>query len=404
MDFKVADLCAEKNIKKGFWKPEFKSRFNNDYFDFSNRENYEKELRNRLFKNESDKIVILPNAYPFILSVKCEQFVIWINDANKDPGIEKIATAIEQAHPQYDYHVLLNSEKYRSIKSILHYHAIIKLKEIPVKLTKLIIFHRHGNREAIVKFPIFDNTPYNFDASLLDIGKKNAYQFGKDIKNIYKIDQHLFNKFNFTTSPVKRCEETLENILNGLEINHKVYHWTKLYFGHERSVYQIIDQNPEMKLMNEKYSPLIEKICKLFNIPENEKYSCHFLYDIHSSIQCYKDTCSDIINKFLTPELDKEINDATTESYNLFIQLLSDHLSSQLKNIIDEVNNNHAKFSICSTHDTLVFSLAKYLANKNNIKYNFELPHYLSNIRIETWSDNSHRIYYNNWYLGTIFN
>jgi hypothetical protein len=72
----------------------------------------------------------------------------------------------------------------------------------------------------------------------------------------------------------------------------------------------------------------------------------------------------------------------------------------EIEQIISYFENLNCNLIMYSTHNTLVFILAKYLSFINNINFDFELPSYLSNIRIEEWSDGIIKIYYNNWFLG----
>ncbi len=69
-------------------------------------------------------------------------------------------------------------------------------------------------------------------------------------------------------------------------------------------------------------------------------------------------------------------------------------MKKDLQHIIESVNNYDKKLILCSSHDSLISIIAKYYAIDNNIYDDLELPHYLSNVRIEQWSDNIIRIFY----------
>ena len=81
---------------------------------------------------------------------------------------------------------------------------LIELGSInPKHKTALII--RHGDRELIPTGEIGNEIPIN------ELGRRNAVDFGGCIKN--------FHVNKIYTSPISRCVQTAESILEGLEKN-----------------------------------------------------------------------------------------------------------------------------------------------------------------------------------------
>ena len=144
MEFKSIEKTSITIRKRGFWRPLFKFRYRESYFDKTTRSEFENKLSHDVFGTSNADIVITRNAYPFPFDDGIEQYVVWIKD--KDPGIENIKTVIEKMYPGFDYLVSINKPEYRSIKSILHYHLLLRSPVSSIKLKKLIVFHRHGNR------------------------------------------------------------------------------------------------------------------------------------------------------------------------------------------------------------------------------------------------------------------
>lgn len=405
MEFRTVDNSAKEIIHKGTWMPLFKSRFSDNYYDQNKRSEYETNLRNKIFKNNSD-IVISKNGYPFNIGDNYKQYVIWIKDYHKDPGLKEIIRLIEEKYPSDDYIIYINLYEHRSIKSILHYHAILKQPSEPSFLEKLVVFHRHGNREPILKIPIFENKiKHNYqhnDAVLLQIGHKNAYDFGSDLKKIYKMDEKFLSKSVFLSSPVIRCTETIQNIINSLGIKKNIVPSEELKFG---ICDELNSQSEKNILFRKEYEAILNELDNKFGMAHYFKSSPRRLmdlYDYHSSVQCYRDMGANI-EEILDKDTEEKINIASKEIYNMTSHYNQKVMANELVDIILGTLSIPTNLVVCSTHDTLIFVLVKYIASKNNIVHNFDLPHYLSNFRIEKWSNGIIRIFYNNCYLGSSY-
>lgn len=415
MEFITLENTTSFMIKKGIWKPLFKSRANDNYFDPNLRTEYETDLRNRLFSDNDDKIVIIENSYPFNYEKEISQYVAWIR-TNDDPGIDHIKELVEKKFPGKDYIIHINKPSHRSIQNILHYHAIIR-DPVPVfHLKKLVIFHRHANRDPIIKFAPFEKilgnkytTRLDDNPPLLPIGKLNSVKFGTDLKNIYQFSDDFLDNAIFFTSPKIRCKETSINIINGLGIKNDVFQMNELLtFAQNvvRALNQLPLTGPELINTFNKYEILLNKLNRLFersikitDLSVSQKImllTC--FYDYHSTIECYKDKGIDTKN-FLN-NLEEQLLTATHEIYNLLNHHYQLLLQKDLDNLVTEIIKNNNSLIMCSTHDTIIFLLAKYLAHINDINFNLGLPDYLSNVRIEEWSDGQTRVFYNNYYLG----
>lgn len=417
MEFKTSESMAKIYIKTGFWKPLFKSRLDNTYADFSKRTELEHTLRNQLFGSMSSnpEYTITKNKYPFNLGPGYEQYVIWLKSELVD--ITKIRDIVENTFEtnKLDYHIHLNREIYRSIKSIYHYHMITKIHQ-PIKpqLQHLIIFNRHGNREPIMFFPtiekslgrLFDYSIENHAAELTDIGRSKSNIFGSELHKIYELSNEFVNNNCLMSSPFNRCIDTLYNIANGLNIESaSITKSNLLRFKINDELKNVITN----KLLTMKNSPPFEQIIGELNkkLGTKSEISPSKLYDFHSSMKCYEDMSINF-DEIFGKEFIVKFFSATAFYYHAMAEILADICSDKLQYLIGSIVTNTIKSKInltmCSTHDHLIFTLMKLLAKKNNFIHkpsDCELPEYLSNIRIEIWSDET-RVYFNNWYLGQL--
>ncbi|XWV26968.1 hypothetical protein QJ857_gp0081 [Tupanvirus soda lake] len=418
MEFETVDKMALTTSRKGTWKPLFKSRYNNNYFDFSKRDEYETDLKKRIFSNVSGNIVVSPNTYPFNFDPNIIQYVVWIRNSEDDPGIESITKIIETMYPGKDYFIYINKMKGRSIKTIQHYHAMIKPISQPHYLEKIIVFHRHGNRGPIYKFPVFEkilggsNFSNDLDPILLPSGYYNATKFGSNLKNIYSLDEKFIENSIFISSPFKRCRETSKGIAVGFGLIEDT-----TVFDSDKLKIEILNTTKKVHTYTNIFEPIYEDYVGLMTELENilgidnkysnnintyaEKiYALTYIYDYHSTLQCYKDLGIDI-DQFVTKQLQQSLENANIKVYNMLCHAYQSILSEVMKELISFANEFDNKLVMCSTHDTIVFVMAKYLANLENINYDYEIPDYLSNIRIEKWSDGTIRYFYNNWFIGS---
>ena len=477
MQFKTIEGSAMMVIKKGFWRVNFKDRQNDIYFDPNSRTLYETDLRDRLFSDNADEIVINKNTYPFNLCDSAnEQYVIWIRDKINDPEIGFIVKIIEEKFPEMDHLIYVNKPMYRSIKSILHYHCIIKPKSEPAYLKKLTIFHRHANRYPIIKSETFEpavllsqnprstspsadksasskvepavllsqnplstspsadksasskvervlsgnnfneSMEHDSDAKLLPIGHFKSLQFGKDIKQIYLLEDYIVADAIYLTSPKTRCKETMYNIINGLTINKdkiEIHECTKLIFNPTDYDLEAAKDNDIIDTLFDEYYGLVNKLESIIKLYGNyyisgndtdkkgKLLSLVKIYEYHTAIQCYGDLGVNI-SDFVDDQLEIELNESTEKVCNILYHCCQLTFSDVFKDLIDYTNNFDCKLLMCSTHDSLILPLAKYLAYLNKNTLDLELPCYLSNVRIEEWSDGIIRIYYNNRYLGSM--
>jgi len=371
MEFKTLNNLAAISIIKGHWKPMFKFRFNDTYFDINKREQYEKDLRIRLFQNNIHNIVITPNEYPFNFGDGIIQLVIWIRKT--DPGIKTITDIIEKLYPDMDYNIIINKIQARSIKSILHYHAVLKIHDMPFCLKKLIIFHMNS-----------DELSGRTLTRLSPMGHKHATKFGSDLRRVYQLDDLFLQNIYCLSAYSLQCRETMEDILDGLSAKKSHAHIMStdiLNFKIDPIIYQSVAHLPIYKSKLSEYMPLLTQLNELTKIDHQNQLISLYLY--RSVIKS-----------------DKEVELATTNSYNLICQHYQDLISDYLEYLISFIINLSSNMVLCSTYDHMVFMVAKYFASKNGIENDLELPGLLSNVRIEQWSDGITRIFYNNCCLG----
>lgn len=399
MYFKTIDNLSLTVIKKGFWPHLFKSRFN-DYLNGKNKKEYEKELKEKIFNNFNYSLT--ENAYPFNLGKNIEQYIIWVKNNNED--INKIKNIVDYSFPHQDYLIYLNKPENRSIQSILHYHILIK-NQSHSKLIKTIIFNRHGNRFPITKIKFFEkimngDEKHNEDANLLPIGFTNSFNLGKELKEYYNN-----NNVICFSSPYQRCQDTIQSIMDGLNINEKINIENDLKFTTKNLILDITDE--DLDIFYNKYIPILRIMEQILKIESKIAYTSndkinnlYKFYEYYSSIICYSDLGIDI-DKYIPKKFNKEFNETTKIVLNTLFDKYQNLINDYLEEILNKYINLNNNLILCSTHDNLVFILAKYIAKKNNINDLLELPDYLSTVRIEIW-DNMIRIYYNNYYIGIL--
>ena len=419
MKFTTIETAALSIRKKGSWQPLFKSRFMEKYFDDTKRCEYEKNLFERLFGNNNEDIIMNVNAYPINFGPGLKQYVIWIRNADQNPGIDYVEKYVSGLCSNMDYIVYINKPEFRTIDSILHYHLVIKNSHDPIFLKKLIVFHRHGNREPIYKLPLFENATdstinidYDFNSKFLPCGYNSAVEFGSMLKNIYSLDSEFLANAVFLTSPFDRCRDTMKGIIDGfglsLEIN--IMDADQLKSEIIDSKRKILPPITKLELLYDDYIDLmtdVENCLSLQNkytnnirTPHDKITALTYIYDYCSALQCYQDSGININDK-ISIKSQTLLSHANKKVNNILCDMLQQILSSEVEKIISFAKNFDNSLVMCSTHDSIVFILAKYFAKENGIDFEFELADYLSNFRIEEWSNATIRIYYNNWYLGS---
>lgn len=265
------------------------------------------------------------------------------------------------------------------------------------KLTKLIVWFRHANRYPTKQFTNIkihsDHTKYvTKDAPLIDsIGFINAKKFGSELKNIYELSDDFVSDIISISSPYTRCIQTIQQVLLGLNVISEI----KIIEQLQMSEFKDIQSELNKISFDDYHHKLLNKLSTDLEWKSNKMID---LYSIHSTIKCYEDLNIDILDSST-----KKLLDQSTKSINNVSGTLDQKINSDaIKNIIKLTTNFDHKLILCSAHDHLIFTLAKYFAIKNNIENDLDLPHYMSNVRIEYWSDQVVRIYYGNCFIGSV--
>ena len=327
MEFHTIESMAERISFKGDFLPTFKFRFTENYLDNINREQYEKELFVELFSNEELDFVINTNKYPFNFGSNLEQKIVWIRYS--DPGIEQIQRFVEEFYPSSDWIIYLNKPKHRSIKSILHYHVVLRPQSEPLKLKKLITIFRHGHRQPITRFPVIesfiganidnskDAETKICDAHLLECGFNHGVEFGLELKKIYQLNDSL--TYDFVSSPVKRCVDTTKAVSIGLGIDlNEIKTDPVLKF-----VFSIQDYYDFDTYLKENYSELYSQYLSLADeIETHLGYRIKTpmdLYETHNGFLCYTNLGIDM-KQFFDDNDHKKLLVLMKTLYNLFYE------------------------------------------------------------------------------------
>lgn len=257
-------------------------------------------------------------------------------------------------------------------------------------LNKLTIIMRHGNRMPVFKLKYFeknlDKNTYDNDAILLPNGKETCNKLFNQIDNYYKLNKLNIKLFS---SPVKRCIDTITDLSNRYNDNIKIdpnlmYSFNKPFYNKSLEIDEI------QKFISDNYK-IINELEKIFDVDLSNPLS---LYDLHSSLHCYKELKYNVDENII-----KKIDLITELFYNIYYKhynIYNDN-SSILKYLLEMP----ASCNIMCTHDSLIFSLVKYIQKINNLEFDVELPVYCSCIFIEEY-ENMKRIFYNNHYIGNI--
>ena len=274
---------------------------------------------------------------------------------------------------------------------------------------QVIIIHRHADRRETSKFPKVEANITRYEnvaqsGDLLDIGRINACKFGKYLQDRYRFSETP----KIYTSEVPRCIHTAQEIIHGIGIDFE------LDYTHDPLLKEFIPKNISNIVLQTlikqgygKYCALFEEMGELLTDTSTDSSRLYHLYGIYANIQSYKTQGYDM-TKYILPETEAKLHDALIDIYNT-----SQHINQLYiaKDISDYINNlfatNDNQLVLCSTHDTVVFLIAKYFTHKNGIIKHLELPEYLSNVRIEKWSDDTYKIYYmsdmsNDFYIGSV--
>jgi len=328
----------------GFWKPLFKDRYVNGIMN--------------LRLTDSDTIV-MDNEYPYVYG-DVQQLVIF---SNKDNFI---------ISDKYDY-ILCKSDK-------LPYYDLILKNPSPIEtLIRMKIFIRHANREPINHWPIIDGQNLrNYNAPLLPSANNSVEQLVNAFNKIESYSQLC--QSNLISSPVKRCIDTVKLFQKFWETNNKITIEEKYQFLIDPKYYSEFDK---LHTMN---NDVLIRLGKLLNIEITYQMQ---LYELWTTRICYIDM--GYKNNILYDPIWQEVEPVLQTLYNCFFLFYKDK---------KHFPPTDGKSEFICTHDNLIFYLAKFYQNTQE---ELKLPKYLSNIRIEHWS-NSCRIYYDNllisWFLS----
>lgn len=434
MSFKTVQNTSEDYRITGWWRIIFKVRVGKTYDQIAKTVGHESLVFEKVFGANSDPIVIRPNDYPLSCGPDVEQYVVWIRSLELDPGIDEVSTLISKLYPNRDYIVYLNKQSDRSIKTIRHYHAIIRSKPIPMSpiptLSKLIVFYRHANRQPIIKLPRFEymlatldpnhrpSIELNRNPQLLPCGINNAITFGQDMLAVYGPYTELFDHTLALTSPYDRCRDTARAVLRGLGINTSVADDPILRphalndIKKHLTVYLDLDLSTLAKAdeLYESYTGLaaeVEAGAELGSMYINAEsstsgylWSLSLLGDYYTNLLCYMEMGVDV-SKHISPESVLKLKLAAEHTYNFLFDIYRRPMAIYITQLLAMTLTADETAVLCSTHDTYIFLLLRHLACINGLDTDFTFSDYLSNIRIELWSDGVSRVYYGSQYLGS---
>lgn len=371
MEFKTIIQHAQLIRTKGSFKPFFKHRINDNYFDKRTRISYESDLHQRIFQSES-AIVIRDNEYPFTFGKGFNQKVIWINK-DVEHSIETIESHIKKAYEEFDYVVFLNKEQHRSIQSIPHYHAILSPITKESKLNKLIIFvHTHTE---------FLETKYD---------QKTKF-FTEELIKIYSLDKGFSNQ-TFLSDPFDLCVKTLEIIMKIFNSNQEII---KMEICLENKLFEELDSTNEFDSLLAIATPLINRLNSIFHL-ESSYRGNSLLIELYNFYSMVKSNIGTDFISVLSEDDISQLFQITTQIQNKIYDHYQLIAKEYLIEIVDYVKKIDSELVIYSTHSAQIFLLARYFGKIYSNDFDYELPNYLSNIRIEEWDDSSTRIFYDN--------
>lgn len=435
MSFETVKNMSEDYRIKGWWRIPFKVRVGRTYGQIAKTEGHEDRVFEKVFGGNDNSIVIRPNDYPLSSGPDVEQYVIWIRELEADPGIDAISSLISQLYFNRDYIVYLNRPIDRSIKTIRHYHALVRTSlvlspSMPSTLSKLITFYRHANRQPIIKLPRFEHMLAELDPThipslnldrnpqLLPHGITNAKVFGQDMLEVYREYTKLFDHTLSISSPYDRCRDTAKFVLEGLGINIPVIDSPMLRphalndIKKHPTNYIDLDQ-PTLARLNDLYTSyldlaaLIEAAAQLDPTYTNSGstidgrlWALSLLGDYHSNLLCYIEMGVDI-HAHISPDSILELRLKAEQTYNFLFDLYRKPMITYITELLIKTLTTPQSMVLCATHDTYIFLLLRHLAYINGLETVFEFTDYLSNIRIEVWTDGVTRVYYGSQYLGS---
>jgi hypothetical protein len=142
---RLTDWQTRFHHVKGCWPPLYKVRPRR-IDQICNQNNYEIELAERIFV-DNKLIVITNNEYPYPFNSfngssqdTISQHIIWIRDSEDMLVFNHIIEYVEKHWPEMDFILFENTIESRSIKTIDHFHLLIRNAEPNLQLDKLLIF------------------------------------------------------------------------------------------------------------------------------------------------------------------------------------------------------------------------------------------------------------------------
>lgn len=376
MDLITVQNVSGTLISCGDWKPLFKARARSEDYHGEDRDKYEKELLERVLGDKEMKIT--ENDYPFTFGPEVQQWVIWMREEIDVMGIYQ---KVVKENPGCDVIVSVNKPEYRSIKTINHCHALIKPRSIPSKLLKLTIYHRHAHRSPIVSIPKLGRIINK--GSIINKGLEASLQFGKDLANIYDLKHLTLTAYS---SPVNRCHETLDKIMEGLG--------KRAFMNINTDLIIMPDCIPTL----EGHDSLVNECQEVLNKIEEVLGKIDMWNGLFETVLCLRTEltayCDMGVNvREMLGDLYEELERVSTVVMNL---VCKDYIDNNPYLVSRLLPFSKEGLTICATHDITLFPFVKYFSSKYNYPIDLEFPEYLSNLRIEQWTDGVERIYYNN--------
>jgi len=355
-----------------------------------------KIFEKRIFEDPNLDIVISPNKYPFSIGKNITQQIIWIKqwprnlDWNKS-NITEIVDLIDRTYPDMDYCILLNTPENRTIKSILHYHVMLKpMSEPDLHLQRLIVLHAGSSSEIVETQNLLSDSLSGSSIS----GYRDAIRLGSDLKQIYQLTDTMLTNFVYYVSSNCLSKKTSKGVTKGLGLSSLEYDTeleNKLGFVlGEDDLNRIKEQLSDLSTSNAKYQSVFQSL--------KEQFQTEDLMTICESYLRLSDQKD--LDIFFTQEQHREITKTLTEIYNKILDNCLSQMKSILKQILFYLTGDPHALIMCSTSRLIVFAMAKHL-NGGSPQLQLNLPQVLSNIRIEEWSDGETRVWYDNYYLGS---
>ena len=377
---------------------------------------------NNLIANINNNIYISKNIYPYKKPLGVEQYLLWVFDTNLDNINHLNVYNIMQTHniikSDSEYIIWINKPKQRSIKTIKHFHILVRpgtIRHLTIKpltirpltnnsirnnsrLKQLIIIARHGPREPISYLPNlkpFNNIDYyNPKAKLTDQGREYCKYFGSYMKKFYSEFNISNTKIKFYSSDYSRTIESAQyfsigffkNYIPNITITDDLAGILK-----RKQTIQPAYYNYHNDIILETQSDTMDQM--IFDILGYKITNTRDYFDIDSTLDVYRFHNPNIMDNLISNKLDKSdleklesyLKEISAEYYyKLFYQTkFTNAFTDPLLNLIKEIiSNPDIDFAYLSTHDVVLYPLALRLA-----KEQIRVPQYCSNLRFEIYDD-----------------